>query len=68
MKRTDKCMFGESNGRCRKPQHEIRVAGGVAKYIHTETEDKNGRWNDNYYTRDGYWVLHEGNKHHIYKM
>ena len=47
-------------------ENEINVLGGTAKYVRTEVEDANGNWNDNYYTRDGYWVIHEGNEHHIY--
>jgi hypothetical protein len=63
-----KCMFGGRKGRCKRPQKSIRVVGGTAHYVKTEVEDSQGRWNDDYYTRDGYWVLHEGNKHYIYKM
>lgn len=61
-------MFGKKKGGCRSPQKTIRVAGGVAKFVKTEVEDKHGHWNDNYWTRNGYWVLHEGKKHHVYKM
>ena len=49
-------------------QKEIGTAMGPAHYIGTEIEDKNGKWNDNYYTRDGFWVIHEGNKHHVYQV
>lgn len=63
-----KCIFGKRKGKCKKPQPTIHVAGAVAKYVTTEVEDKYGRWNQNYYTRDGYWVLHEGIKHHVYKV
>jgi hypothetical protein len=45
----------------------ISTAKGPAEYIGTEVEDSNGRWNDNYNVRDGFWVLHEGEKHHVYK-
>ena len=48
-------------------QNQINVIGGTAKYVCTEIEDKFGRWNDNYYTRDGYYVIHNGNEHHVYK-
>ena len=44
----------------------IDVAGGKAKYVHTEIEDSRGRWNDNYNVRDGYYVMHYGDKHHVY--
>jgi hypothetical protein len=44
----------------------IDTVGGRAKYIYTEVEDKSGKWNDDYWTRDGYWVIHDGKQHHIY--
>jgi len=44
----------------------IDVAGGRAKFVRTEVEDSLGRWNDEYQVRDGYWVVHAGNRHHVY--
>ena len=44
----------------------IRTIDGLAKFVRTEVEDSQGRWNDNYQTREGYWVIHEGKKHHVY--
>ena len=44
----------------------INVIGGKARYIGTEIEDENGNWNDDYNVKDGYYVIHQGNKHHIY--
>lgn len=46
----------------------IYVAGGKAKYVKTETEDEQGNWNQDYLIKDGYWVIHEGNKHHVYYL
>lgn len=46
----------------------IDVAGGRAKFLRTETEDARGLWNDSYSTKEGYWVIHEGNLHHVYKL
>jgi len=46
----------------------IDTVAGKALFIRTEKEDKFGRWNDNYYMRDGYWVIHQGKKHHVYKV
>jgi len=46
----------------------IRTAQGKAKFVKTEKEDKYGRWNDNYAVRDGFFVIHNGNKHHVYKL
>lgn len=48
--------------------HTINTVAGVATYVKTETEDKYGRWNDDYWTRDGYYVIHDGKRHHIYKV
>jgi len=45
----------------------IKTANGTAYYVRTEVEGANGKWNDNYFIKDGYWVLHEGKYHHIYK-
>ena len=46
---------------------KILTVNGEAKYIRTDTEDKNGRWQgDNLYMKDGYFIIHDGNKHHIY--
>jgi hypothetical protein len=46
----------------------IDTVAGKALFIKTEIEDKHGRWNDDYYTKDGYWVIHHGKKHHVYKV
>jgi hypothetical protein len=45
---------------------EIGVADGNARYLRTEVEDAQGKWNDSYKTTHGYWVIHEGKKHHVY--
>jgi len=47
---------------------EIDVAGGSAKYVCTEIEDSRGRWNDDYNVRDGYFVIHDGENHHVYRL
>ena len=47
----------------------IRTVAGVAYYQRTEVEDENGNWNDSgLSTRNGYWVIHKGPEHHIYKI
>jgi len=51
-----------------KPKPTISTAEGTAYYVRTEVEDENGKWSDNYYIRDGYRVIHDGNKHYIYKI
>lgn len=45
---------------------EINILGGVAKYVRTEYEDANGKWNDNYNVSQGFYVIHEGTQHHVY--
>lgn len=44
----------------------INTISGEAFYTHTEIEDTNGRWNDNYFTSDGAYLMHSGNCHHVY--
>ena len=46
----------------------IDTIAGRAKFVRVETEDAQGRWNNNYYTRDGYWVTHHSPKHYVYKI
>jgi len=45
---------------------KINTIAGEAKYVGTEIEDADGRWNQHYET-PMYWVIHEGKKHHVYK-
>jgi hypothetical protein len=52
----------------KKPSKTIMTAQGEAKYVRTDIEDEHERWRGmNLYTRDGFWVIHEGKKHHIYQ-
>jgi len=44
----------------------INTIQGEALYSHTEIEDENGRWNDNWYTTSEEYVIHEGSNHHVY--
>jgi len=44
----------------------ISTAFGEKKYLKTEVEDENGKWKDNYSTKDGFFVIHDGRRHHIY--
>lgn len=46
----------------------IGTVAGEARYIGTELEDENGRWNDHYETVMGYWVIHRYKAHHVYKI
>ena len=44
----------------------ISTISGEALYSHTEVEDSSERWNDNWETRRGEYVIHSGNMHHVY--
>lgn len=50
-----------------KPATEIMCAGKLCKYVCTEIENDDGIWNDDYPVSKGYWVIHEGFMHHVYK-
>ena len=52
----------------RLPAMYINTVQGKAKFVKTEYENEFGGWNDRYYTRYGYYVIHEGNRHHVYKV
>jgi len=49
-------------------QKSIRTVQGEAYYVKTEVEDKHGNWNDNYWIRDGYYVIHNENEHCVYRV
>jgi hypothetical protein len=49
-----------------QPRPYIHTFMGKAYYSHTETENKYGSWNDRWQTIHGEFVIHEGNKHHVY--
>jgi hypothetical protein len=51
-----------------KPAPSIGTVAGEAFFVRTEVENADGRWNDSYATRDGYWVIHDGKYHHVYKV
>lgn len=46
----------------------INTVSGRARYVKTEVEDDYGNWNNRYSTNSGYWVIHEGRRHHIYEV
>jgi len=51
-----------------KVKSEISTVQGRAGFVKTEVEDEQGNWNDSYYTHAGYYVIHEGKRHHVYKV
>jgi len=62
--------FYEEQGlpRSIKPTASIQTSAGEAFFVKTEHENETGRWNDDYWTRDGYYVIHRGKQHHVYKV
>jgi hypothetical protein len=46
----------------------ISTVAGRAKLYKIETEDALGRWNQSWRTSDGFWVVHVGKKHYVYKV
>ncbi|MCJ7768018.1 hypothetical protein MUP79_06475 [Candidatus Bathyarchaeota archaeon] len=50
------------------PKEDIGTGMGKAEYYSTEVENKEGRWNDSYATKDGFWVTHHDKYHHVYKI
>jgi len=44
----------------------INTTWGEALYSHTEVEDANERWNDNWYISRGEFVIHAGSNHHVF--
>lgn len=45
----------------------IRTADGQKEYFGTEIEDESGDWDDSYAISDGFWVIHNGRYHDIYR-
>ena len=47
----------------------IQTVQGIADFVRTDIEDKNENWRGmNLTTKDGFYILHEGQEHHIYKV
>ena len=48
---------------------QINTAKGIAIFVRTSIEDANERWDGmNLSTKDGFYIIHNGNKHHIYTL
>ncbi len=52
----------------RKAKPYIDTIRGRAYFYKTITENKYGNWDDHWETVAGYFVIHENNKHHVYKI
>ena len=46
----------------------IQTASGKAMFVETVVEDANGKWNDNWNVRDGFYVIHRGTEHDVYRL
>jgi len=51
-----------------KGKRYIDTLAGRAYYVKTVVEDDQGHWDDHYSTASGYWVIHRGKKHDVYKI
>ena len=49
-------------------QESIQTALGKALYVKTEVEDEIGNWNDRWNVRDGFYVIHNGVEHDVYRL
>lgn len=46
----------------------INTMSGKAFYYGSEIEDNNGKFDDSYSTSQGYYLIHSGKYHRIYKL
>jgi len=47
----------------------IQTIQGEAEFVRTDIEDINERWEGmNLSIKDGFWIIHNGKEHHIYKV
>jgi len=44
----------------------IQTVAGEATFVKTLTDSE--LWAGDYSTRNGYWVIHRGAEHHVYKV
>ena len=49
-----------------EPRNEIETVAGTATYVSTMSDKE--LWAGDYSTRNGYWVIHRGSQHHVYKV
>jgi len=50
------------------PKPYIDTIRGKAYFVKTCVENKSGKWDDHWSTNAGEYVIHEGKKHHVYKV
>jgi hypothetical protein len=59
-------IFGRNKNKMKKT---IKTIQGEAEFVRTDIEDENEKWEGmNLSTKDGFYILHEGKKHHIYQV
>ncbi len=51
-----------------KKDSHINTVRGKGRYFGTEIENEQEQWDDSYTTKAGFWVIHNGTEHHIYKV
>ena len=49
-----------------KVQSQIDTVAGIATFVKTVNDAE--LWAGDYSTRNGYWVIHRGANHHVYKV
>ena len=47
-------------------KNQINTVAGVATFVKTLNDKE--LWDGDYSTRNGYWVIHRGANHHVYKV
>ena len=50
----------------KEPRDSIETVAGTARFVTTLTDQELNA--GGYSTRDGYWVIHRGPLHHVYKV
>ena len=46
----------------------IQTFKGIAYFVTTERENEFGMWDDSWAIRDGFFVIHDGRFHHVYRV
>ncbi len=47
-------------------KNQINTVAGIATFVKTLSDKE--LWEGDYSTRNGYWVIHRGANHHVYKV
>ena len=60
------CLCYISRNMETKIQSQIDTVAGIAIFVKTLSDKE--LWAGDYSTRNGYWVIHRGANHHVYKV